>query len=235
MPIFDKPVTNEWTFPYRTSPYFYNARVAKELLNKYGYVGLRYVDKNGKIYKRESFHGSILAVNQTDGIQIWEGGTGKIKYLPPDLRAWEHARKGTYKDKKTGELIDGVDFISVWLVIKGNLLSPEILNEKLNRTNGGAYNIYGFGTSMYGRANKNTDGTYTTTRWLTLLFFPIWPLGTYRISDGKRKTTTTFGFGLSGSHQASPLFLDTRQVVLTYLIELPILALAILTAIHILG
>ncbi|EKE05940.1 MAG: hypothetical protein ACD_19C00140G0007 [uncultured bacterium] len=39
----------------------------------------------------------------------------------------------------------------------------------------------GIGTTLYGRQDVNPDGSYIATKWFVLLYFPILPLGTYRV------------------------------------------------------
>ena len=39
----------------------------------------------------------------------------------------------------------------------------------------------GIGTTLYGRLNVNPDGSYIATKWFVLLYFPILPLGSYRV------------------------------------------------------
>lgn len=229
MSPFDKPLPKEWTLPYSLIPYYFKKHLAKKMLNKYGYVGIAYLDKNGRVYKKDTFHGVILSV-EINGIQIWENGTGKIKSIPPDLRAWKRAKKGTYKDRNSGELINGVDYISSWYVNQKRQISPILANEKIMHGSSRAYNVYGFGSRLVGKANKREDGSFTSTKWITLFFFPILPLGTYRISS--KHHTITFGFGLSGTHKSDPLFLDIRQVMLTYVLWLPLLAFFIWIIVH---
>ena len=42
-------------------------------------------------------------------------------------------------------------------------------------------NFVGFGTSYHGESDFAPDGTFITTEWLVLLFFPILPLGSHRM------------------------------------------------------
>lgn len=229
MPSSDKVVPKNWDFPYKTSLYF-NKRVARSLKDKHVIVGLTYLNKSGKAYKRIQYHGSVLSVDPKDGVEIWENGTAKVQSLPPDLRAWSRAKDGTYTARTSGEEVDNVDFISSWVVLSGQSQpSPLIANKKLNHKSD-YYNFYGFGTRLVGRANKQDDGTYTTTKWLTLLYFPVWPIATYRISG--RQTAVTFGLGLNGSYGSESLFMDVQQVLLTYMIWLPLLALFLVAVTH---
>ena len=41
------------------------------------------------------------------------------------------------------------------------------------------YTFNGFGTKYYGRREAAEDGSYVTTMWITALYVPILPLGSY--------------------------------------------------------
>jgi len=42
-------------------------------------------------------------------------------------------------------------------------------------------NFLGTGTIFYGKNNIGRDGSYITTKWLAILYLPIYPMGTYRL------------------------------------------------------
>lgn len=42
-------------------------------------------------------------------------------------------------------------------------------------------NFLGTGTIFYGKKNIGRDGSYITTKWLTILYLPVYPLGSYRL------------------------------------------------------
>jgi hypothetical protein len=44
-----------------------------------------------------------------------------------------------------------------------------------------ARSFMGFGTSIYGKRDFHSDGSYTTTKWVTLLWVPIFPLVSLRV------------------------------------------------------
>ena len=41
--------------------------------------------------------------------------------------------------------------------------------------------INGFGTMYYGKANPQPDGSVVRTEWITALYVPLVPLGSYRV------------------------------------------------------
>ncbi len=45
--------------------------------------------------------------------------------------------------------------------------------------------INGTGIDFRGETKHAEDGTYQATRWITFLWFPIFPLGTYMVRNGK--------------------------------------------------
>ncbi len=48
----------------------------------------------------------------------------------------------------------------------------------------GLSTLNGVGTRLYGKADRGDDGTYIATRYLTAVFVPVVPLGSYLVSDG---------------------------------------------------
>jgi hypothetical protein len=44
-----------------------------------------------------------------------------------------------------------------------------------------ARSFMGFGTSIYGKRDFHSDGSYTTTKWITLLWIPVLPLASLRV------------------------------------------------------
>ena len=88
-------------------------------------------------------------------------------------------------------------------------------------------NIFGFGTILYGSREKNADDkSYTTTRWFTLLYFPIIPLGSYKVILGKQ---TGIVVGAQVKYESiQPIKLNTKQVINTYLLwYIPVLVIIV--------
>jgi hypothetical protein len=75
------------------------------------------------------------------------------------------------------------------------------------------FTFNGIGTTVYGKRDLNpADGSYIVTKWFTLVYFPVIPLGSYRVI--KEKQAFLAGFPKYQMWQAP---LNTRQVMLTYL------------------
>ena len=88
-------------------------------------------------------------------------------------------------------------------------------------------NIMGFGTILYGSRSKNKeDNSYIATRWITLFYLPIIPLGSYRVILGNQRGIIV---GAQVGYQSTErIKLDSKQVVNTYLLwYLPILAIVV--------
>jgi hypothetical protein len=43
------------------------------------------------------------------------------------------------------------------------------------------YNYFGTGTMLYGKRDIHPDGSYIATKWLTICFFPIGAIDSYRV------------------------------------------------------
>jgi hypothetical protein len=72
----------------------------------------------------------------------------------------------------------------------------------------------GFGTKIYGKRDVDPmDGSYVVTKWIVALFFPIIPLGSYRVIKEKQPFLT----GGWPRYQMTPVPLSIRQAIFTYL------------------
>jgi len=85
------------------------------------------------------------------------------------------------------------------------------------------YSVYGIGTILYGYAeiNKN-DHSYIATKWFTISYLPIIPLGSYRVWYGLTESTFSFfSFGSKTYLRLIKLKLNWKQVIKAYLVSLP--------------
>ena len=88
-------------------------------------------------------------------------------------------------------------------------------------------NIFGFGTILYGSRDKNKDdNSYTTTGWITLLYFPVIPLGSYRVILEKQHGIIV---GARTNYQKmEKIQFNKQQIINTYLLwYLPVLAVVL--------
>ena len=75
------------------------------------------------------------------------------------------------------------------------------------------FRFNGIGTTIYGKRDINPeDGSYVVTKWFTLIYFPIIPLGSYRVIKTKKNFLAGFP-----EYQMSHAPLNAKQIVLTYL------------------
>ena len=85
------------------------------------------------------------------------------------------------------------------------------------------YTVNGFGTKFYGKREQAADGSYITTKWVTALYVPIVPLGSYRVLPVGQGTN--WGVHRSQNYQVVPVELCWEQVWNVYMIGAPILVL----------
>lgn len=72
--------------------------------------------------------------------------------------------------------------------------------------------IAGTGTMLYGRANRNADGSFISTKWLVFFFFPIIPLSSYRVWSEKESVRMPDGtVMLSRQEKINFNILETSQ------------------------
>ena len=77
------------------------------------------------------------------------------------------------------------------------------------------FSFNGFGTTIYGKREVDrADGSYIATKWMIALFFPIIPVGSYRVIKEKQKFLTSN----SPRYHMTPVPLNKTQVINTYLV-----------------
>jgi hypothetical protein len=80
------------------------------------------------------------------------------------------------------------------------------------------YTVNGCGTMYYGRRDEDSDGSYVTTQWITLVFFPLIPIGSYRVRPIKSGI-------LSSEYHVWKAPFQWKQVRNIYLAELSLLGI----------
>ena len=74
------------------------------------------------------------------------------------------------------------------------------------------FRFNGIGTTIYGKREVNPeDGSYIVTKWFTVLYFPIIPLGSYRVIKVKQNF-----FAGSPKYQMRDAPLNMKQIIFTY-------------------
>jgi len=76
------------------------------------------------------------------------------------------------------------------------------------------FSFNGVGTTVYGKRDVSpTDGSYITTKWFIVIFFPIFPLASYRVIKEKQKFMTI----AFPKYQMTQVKFNIKQVINTYL------------------
>lgn len=99
-------------------PPFWDARLAARLPGKYVIVGLTYLDTAGGEDRLIQLHGVIASADPTHGIAIDLRGArkGETYWLPPQTSTLQRARRGTYRLRETGDVIQDPDYVTTWRV-----------------------------------------------------------------------------------------------------------------------
>ena len=91
---------------------------------------------------------------------------------------------------------------------------------------------WGTGTKLYGNRDKNpSDGSYVATKWITIFFLPIIPLGSYRvwkIEDGKEITATPVYVHTKTQLRMKKVKLNWGQIFKTYIVGILAFIIALL-------
>jgi len=85
------------------------------------------------------------------------------------------------------------------------------------------FTLNGFGTKFYGKRDYAADGSYVTTKWITALYVPLVPVGSYRVLPVGQGTN--LGIHRSQNYQVMAVPLCWDQVWNIYMIAAPIVVL----------
>src|ERR1700682_3707060 len=93
------------------------------------------------------------------------------------------------------------------------------------------FRLNGIGTTIYGKREVNPeDGSYIVTKWFAVLYFPIIPLGSYRVIKEKKHFLAGFP-----EYQMNDAPLSMKQIIFTYMawwsIPVAIIVLALIGAV----
>jgi len=93
---------------------------AKDMVGKRILVGLTYYNNDGVFIEQKQMHGKIVSANERKGFAIELEGSrkGETYWLPPDLRGFQDAKPGEYRERSTGEIIIDPDMIGTWDIFK---------------------------------------------------------------------------------------------------------------------
>jgi len=81
-----------------------------------------------------------------------------------------------------------------------------------------AFTFNGIGTTFYGQRDFRADGTYITTEWFAVFYFPVLPLRSLRVRyQGPGEQSWYIGLGSSDSYAVyEKTFPHWKQVLCTY-------------------
>ena len=96
----------------------FDQKAATSFLGKHLLVGVTYLDDQEKFLEQKQFHGTIVRVNEHEGIVVSLNNSREEFKLPPDLGSLKEAEPGEYKLRSTGEVVVDPDLITSWTSTK---------------------------------------------------------------------------------------------------------------------
>ena len=93
------------------------------------------------------------------------------------------------------------------------------------------FSLNGIGTTLYGKSDAASDGSYIATKWFIFILLPIIPLGSYRVHRGETTASMSASVGMPGAntkYKMLPVPMLWRQIIQTYLAVYGTLALIVL-------
>lgn len=90
----------------------WEAAIAQRLVGSTVIIGMTYLKADGSVGSQEQMFGTIEIADRERGVAILleRSRSGELYWLPPDLRAYREAPKGSYRLRRTGEIIEDPDF-----------------------------------------------------------------------------------------------------------------------------
>lgn len=73
------------------------------------------------------------------------------------------------------------------------------------------FTVNGIGTKIYGKKDRSQDGSYTTTKWFVVFFFPLIPISSHRVKDHEKNNFMQVKY-----YFLEDIALDKKQVLFTY-------------------
>ncbi|HWL53178.1 MAG TPA: hypothetical protein VNQ90_12140 [Chthoniobacteraceae bacterium] len=89
---------------------------AAEMLGKVVLAGVSFCNAAGEVIENRQYFGTVLRINEQEGLVIVSGIDGKEVKLPPDLEQYIPASPGTYTLKAIERVVVNPDYVSTWSV-----------------------------------------------------------------------------------------------------------------------
>jgi hypothetical protein len=104
--------------PEDPESYILEEGAAAALVGKRILIGLTSIDSEERPFHQEQFYGEIVDASPTGVSVRIDGKTrhGETVGLPPDKRAYQPAKPGTYRLRSTGEAVENPDIVSTWTI-----------------------------------------------------------------------------------------------------------------------
>jgi hypothetical protein len=96
------------------------------------------------------------------------------------------------------------------------------------------YSINGIGTTLYGNREVDSDGSFIATKWFTIIWLSIVPLGSYRVFKGETNEAgiPTLSFGWSTQYRMQSIAINWKQIISTYICVYGSILLLIIDAVY---
>lgn len=107
-------------------------------------------------------------------------------------------------------------YFGLAFIIIGLLVINRYNRSKLYKNNISS-SVNGIGTTLYGKREINSNGSYIATKWFIFFLLPIFPIGSYRVLPSTPKITSpveqTTAYSIF-----EKVSLNKKQVINTYLL-----------------
>lgn len=80
------------------------------------------------------------------------------------------------------------------------------------------YSVNGFGTKFYGEADHHPDGSFIATKWITVAYLPVIPVGSFRLIRSGNPYQSDIGYAEFGVLEDLPIFWPQVFRIYTFLL-----------------
>jgi len=94
----------------------FDEELGNQLVGRGLLIGVTHADREGRMVSRSQVFGRVIVANREQGICIQNYETSQKTWFPPDTRGIRPAPPGKYRNRATGEVVKGPDYLASWTI-----------------------------------------------------------------------------------------------------------------------
>jgi hypothetical protein len=90
----------------------------EKYIGKHLLIGITYLNHEGGLIEQKQMHGTIVRINESEGLVVQLDYSEEFFALPPALHSIQEAPPGDYRLRSTGEVVSDPDYLTTWTITK---------------------------------------------------------------------------------------------------------------------